>query len=158
MQFTVTFTTALATFLSLAQAIPAPEQTIALFNGQDITNTTIGARDLDLVARGGVCSGSARCSNSQSLKNACTDAYNRIQQTTYSNGGDKAGVCSGHCGIFVQGTYKDSQGKKQQCTAQGYDLQGAVNTIRAAGCQTCGIIDSSQAKECKLKVDYVSSC
>jgi hypothetical protein len=158
MQFTTTFVTVFAVLASLAAAAPSPD-TVDLDNGEGVTTTTVGERDLNLLAaRGGVCSGSALCSNSQSLKNACETAYNRIEQTTYANSGSKSGVCDGHCGIFVQGTYKDSSGNTQQCTATGADLQNAYNTIRGDGCQTCGRISSAQSSSCLLKIDYVSSC
>jgi hypothetical protein len=158
MQFATTFVAIFAVMMPLAAATPSPD-TIELFNGDGVVTTTVGERDLNVLAtRGGVCSGSALCSNSQSLKNACETAYNRIEQTTYSNSGSKSGVCDGHCGIFVQGTYKDGAGKTQQCTATGADLQNAYNTIRNDGCQTCGHIPSAQSSSCLLKIDYVASC
>ena len=57
----------------------------------------------------------------------------------------KAGVCSGHGGIFVQGEFK-VDGKKVQCEADGATLLNAVSTIRAAGCQTCGWIETDQSE------------
>lgn len=58
----------------------------------------------------------------------------------------QAGVCDGHCGLFVQGSYKDSAGKKVDCTATGYDLTNAVSQIQAFGCQTCGWVVTGESK------------
>lgn len=87
MHFTPTIVALVASVASV-MAATVPE-TVNLFNGEGVTSTPVGPPARGLAERGDSnhCSGSHYCSNSQSLKNACAEAYNRLQGTTYTNGG-----------------------------------------------------------------------
>ena len=109
----------LARFIPLLAllAIPALAETINLSNGNGIDeiDLQVNGSDSDLVRRTSTdCKGSSLCSNGQvkipfhdreaamltplqSFKNDCQDAYNKIEDTTYTTGGTKAGTCAGYC-------------------------------------------------------------
>ncbi|KAK6836405.1 hypothetical protein PG995_005932 [Apiospora arundinis] len=159
------FPTAIVALLGLvsstaALSIPAGEtEGLRLSSGEGVADASIEARQ-ELFPRfvgTASCKGSSRCNNGQSLKRAFSDAAARVESTIYRNGGDKAGVCSGHGGIFVQGEFKVG-GKKVSCEADGATLLNAVSAIRAAGCQTCGWIQTDQNSACKVKMDFVTGC
>lgn len=131
-----------------AAASPAPLglRTVNLSNGeQTVARSALAARDSFN------CKGSSLCSNSQGFKDQCASAYSKIEDTTYSPGGAKSGVCSGHCGIFIQNT----PGKTCPVKATGQDLRNAYNEIRKNGCQSCG---SDVNGECQVTINYVASC
>jgi len=89
MQFSAAFIAIVAALFS-APAFSTPlagGQEVNLWNGEGVTTATVGLGSV-LEARGGVCSGSSRCTNDQSLKNACAVAQSRLQSTTYTNGGE----------------------------------------------------------------------
>ncbi|KFY17599.1 hypothetical protein V492_00541 [Pseudogymnoascus sp. VKM F-4246] len=132
MQFQTLLITLTATMASLSTAAPNPPSTtdyVNLWNGESVTSSPIRSRSV-LAARN-PCSGSSECTNAQWFKNACGVAADRVDAgTTYKNGGDKSGVCDGHCGLFVQGTFKDKRGNTVQCTASGAQLSDAMTLAR----------------------------
>ncbi len=87
MHFT-TAIVALVAFVTYTTAATVPEM-VNLFNGEGITSTPVGGiAERSVLNARNVCSGSPRCSNGQDLKNACAEAYKRLQGTTYTNGGE----------------------------------------------------------------------
>ncbi|KAJ7078656.1 hypothetical protein C8R44DRAFT_825183 [Mycena epipterygia] len=81
---------------------------------------------------------------------SCDAARAKIVNTTiYRTDGDapQTGVCSGHCGLFVQGT---------DCIYDGYTMQEAYAEIRAGGCKICG--SKRYLDACEITMNYVSSC
>ncbi|KFY27299.1 hypothetical protein V493_03591 [Pseudogymnoascus sp. VKM F-4281 (FW-2241)] len=158
MQLQTVFITLAASMASLSYAAPNPStEFVSLWNGEKVTVNPIESRSV-LEARN-PCSGSSSCSNSQGFKNACGVAADRVDAgITYKNGGDKSGVCDGHCGLFVQGSFTDHRGNKIQCTASGVQLTDAVSQIHSQDCQTCGWVTTGQNDACKIKFDYVGSC
>ncbi|EJT74576.1 hypothetical protein GGTG_08416 [Gaeumannomyces tritici R3-111a-1] len=65
------------------------------------------------------CKGSSWCTNNQSFKDECTRARTRLEDTVYRTGGS----------LFVQGN---------GCSATREVMRAAYDSIRRAGCQTCG--------------------
>lgn len=167
------FTTGLIVLFaaSLASALPTIESpdvggqviTLEQHDSHAMDTVTVGDFGTDLhaprnlFARAAVpnCKGSSYCSNSQSFKNSCQTAAQSLQPTTYTAGGDASGVCSGGCGLFVQGSKAANGGK---CTATGSDLFNASQQLLANGCETCGSVAAPAGGDCIITVNYVSGC
>ncbi|KAI0509136.1 meiotically up-regulated gene family-domain-containing protein [Xylaria bambusicola] len=130
-------------------AIPSPlPNTIMLSNGNETvavevdgldTRAIFGRSDTD-------CKGSYFCTNKQWFKDQCARAKDKLEDTIYTSGGAKSGVCDGWCGLFVKG---------KGCSATGAELANGYDLIRAGGCQACG---SLYAGSCTITIDYVSGC
>jgi len=151
MQLYSTVLVALAAALT-AQASPAISfRSVNLDNGEQTVAAQVEVRSM-LEGRDTYnCKGSSLCSTKQSFKDECSSAYAKIEDTTYTAGGTKSGVCSGHCGIFIQ----NYPGKKCPVGATGQDLRDSYNAIRSQGCQACG---SDVNGECEVTINYVASC
>ncbi|KAJ2998769.1 hypothetical protein NUW58_g218 [Xylaria curta] len=135
-----------------AFAIPSsspPTKAITLSNGDTTVGAEVNALDTrDIFARADVdCKGSSLCSNSQSFKDSCARARGKIEDTTYTSGGAKSGVCDGHCGLFVQGS---------GCSTNGAGLANGYDLIRAGGCQACGSLHTGGG--CLITMNYVTGC
>ncbi|KAF8184989.1 meiotically up-regulated gene 117 protein, partial [Mycena galopus ATCC 62051] len=94
------------------------------------------------------CEGSSLC-GSLSVA-SCDAAKDLIVNTTIYRTDENAaatGVCSGHCGFFVQGSL---------CRYDGYTMIEAYADIRADGCQKCGSKRFDDG--CEITINYVSSC
>lgn len=141
----------LASVLVNAAPNPTPHDIVNLDNGVSTVPVSLLERSASpLVARKDSypnCKGSSRCSNDQGFKNACAAANERVQPTIYKSGGDRSGVCSGHCGLFVQG---------EDCEVTGIQLTEAYKDLLNYGCQTCGSVQVGD--NCIITVNYVGSC
>ncbi|CAK5279495.1 unnamed protein product [Mycena citricolor] len=94
------------------------------------------------------CKGSSLCSILSASD--CSAAQAKINNSTiYRTDGTAAltGVCSGHCGIFVQGT---------DCRYYGDTMLQAVAALHGNSCQKCG--SKRFADGCEITINYVSSC
>ncbi|CAK9267511.1 unnamed protein product [Sphagnum jensenii] len=92
------------------------------------------------------CSGSILCRGL--AQSDCDAAERQIQPgNSYFTGGSagSTGVCSGHCGLFVSGSF---------CQLSGTDMNNAFNELRAHDCAKCGI--KTFENGCQFKADYVS--
>ncbi|KAJ7105749.1 meiotically up-regulated gene 117 protein, partial [Mycena crocata] len=94
------------------------------------------------------CKGSSLCG---SLNSASCDAARDklVDNTIYRTDGnaDQTGVCSGHCGLFVQGT---------DCRYDGVTMRQAYTDIRAGNCKKCG--SKRYLDGCQITMNYVASC
>ncbi|KAK7023857.1 meiotically up-regulated gene family-domain-containing protein [Favolaschia claudopus] len=94
------------------------------------------------------CKGSSLCGslNAASCDAAAAKIVNTQIYRTDVNAA-ATGTCSGHCGLFVQGT---------NCRYDGYTMLDAYKEIRAGNCQKCG--SKRYLDGCEITVNYVSSC
>lgn len=104
--------------------------------------------DAETMGNGYNCKGSGLCPTLN--PSTCDQALSKVVDTTiYRTDTDAAstGVCSGRCGIFVQGP---------DCQFTGVALKEAYKGIRDSGCVRCGsrLFDDT----CLITVNYVSSC
>lgn len=102
-----------------------------------------------------MCAGSAYCNNGQPLRDQCAEAFGKVQDVVYTVDGKyvdilqfpsvsginsaptnaqqpsgAGGVCSGHCGFFLEG---------HGCRATEQEFVEAYGTIRHVNnCLTCG--------------------
>ncbi|CAM6019395.1 unnamed protein product [Sphagnum balticum] len=94
------------------------------------------------------CSGSILCSGLP--QSECDAAERQIKRgNSYFTGGGagSTGVCSGHCGLFVSGSF---------CRLSGTEMINAFNELRAHDCAKCGV--KTFENGCQFKADYVSRC
>ncbi|KAJ7074359.1 meiotically up-regulated gene family-domain-containing protein [Mycena amicta] len=94
------------------------------------------------------CKGSSLCGSLSAA--SCDAARDKIVDSTiYRTDGAASltGVCSGHCGFFVQGT---------GCRYDGSTMLEAYAELRADSCQKCG--SKRYLDGCEITVNYVSSC
>lgn len=94
------------------------------------------------------CKGSSLCRGLNA--GSCDAARDKIVPTNiYRTDGNAAqtGVCSGHCGLFVQGT---------DCRYDGHTMLDAFNEIRGSGCKKCG--SKRYLDGCQITLNYVSKC
>ncbi|KAJ6618266.1 meiotically up-regulated gene 117 protein [Mycena sp. CBHHK59/15] len=94
------------------------------------------------------CKGSSLCGTLDVA--SCDAARDKLVNTTVyrtDEGAAQTGVCSGHCGLFVQG---------DDCQFDGYSMVEAYEEIRGNGCKKCGSKRFLDA--CLITVNYVASC
>nr|GAT55467.1 predicted protein [Mycena chlorophos] len=94
------------------------------------------------------CKGSSLCSVLPASD--CSAAAAQIVNTTVYRTDETAaqtGVCSGHCGIFVQGT---------DCYYDGSSLVEAYAALRSKNCKVCG--SQEYLNGCEITINYVSDC
>lgn len=172
MQFYIQSVT-IFSLIAAATAVPGPSpETVRLDNGEETVNAlTSGPSQRSINGRGNLsCKGSAFC---ERLGGSCDDAYRQIEPgkyvsislfasniratkllttvnySTYLTGGNKGSseVCSGTCGVFVDGDH---------CQVLGSQMQASYKAIRNYGCSHCGWEELDNG--CKVKIDRVTGC
>lgn len=97
------------------------------------------------------CERSAQCGDFPTSD--CNAAFNKIALTKryyVNNGMSAAGVCSGHCYIYVTGL------NTLNCDLSGREMVVAYDEWRNRNCRKCGV--KTYGDGCQFKIDYTNSC
>jgi hypothetical protein len=104
--------------------------------------------DAETMGSGLDCKGSSLCGVLSA--SSCDAAVAKMDDTKIYRtdvGSASTGECSGHCGVFVQGS---------DCQFNGAAMKKAYSELRGNGCTKCG--SKRFDDTCLITVNYVSSC